>query len=66
MMLQVSIKLRSVRTWPAAETKTPVPYSTLRRITVPSGITPALPPNGTKALDIATTIGSIVPSIAWS
>ena len=59
-------QLRSVSTWPVAETNTPVPYSTLRRGASAAPATAKPVVNGTNALDIGATSGSMVPSIAWS
>ena len=44
----------------------PVPYSTLRRAASAAPATAKPVANGTKALDIGATSGSMVPSIAWS
>ena len=66
MMLQPSISCRSVRTWPTDDTNTPVPYSTLRRAASAAPATAKPVANGTKALAIGATSGSMVPSIAWS
>jgi len=56
---QPSVTARSATMAPSSLTTTPVPYSTVGRGTgpVPDG-------NGLKALDIAITTGSTVPSVA--
>ena len=66
MTLQPSMSWRSVRMWPAAVTTMPVPYSTLRRGGGPISAARPVPGNGANALDITTTTGSMMPSVAWS
>ena len=60
---QPSIASRSVTMSPAALTTTPVPYSTMRFGGAPAAACTVVG-NGVNALDIATTTGSMMPSIA--
>ena len=66
MTLQPSVRRRSLRMWPAAVTTMPEPYSTLRIPGDPVSAAMPLPENGANALDITTTSGSMMPSVAWS
>jgi hypothetical protein len=64
--LQPSVKRRPLKMSPAALTMMPEPYSTSRFAGVPDNAAMPLPEKGANALDITTTSGSMMPSVAWS